>query len=275
MDYRSSLDSAVTGAVWAQEYPFCPAALPQFEARAGRYAVRFARTRAELDAVLKLRFEVFNLELGEGLSASFQTGRDLDEFDEFCHHLLVEDTKQGRIVGAYRMQTSAMAAAGRGFYSAKEFDLTQMPIAILAEAAELGRACIAKAHRNTTVLFLLWKGLAAYLEHNRKRYLFGCCSLTSQEAAEGARVLAAIKRQGQLHPQLFLPALPGYECGAREFLLAEPPETYIPKLFRTYLRFGAKVCSTPALDRQFKTIDFLVIFDLAELAAPYRQMFFP
>ena len=47
----------------------------------GRYVVRFARTSEEVEAALKLRFEVFNLELGGGLASSFLTGRDRDELD--------------------------------------------------------------------------------------------------------------------------------------------------------------------------------------------------
>ncbi|MGH9429531.1 MAG: hypothetical protein ACRD2L_24865, partial [Terriglobia bacterium] len=42
-------------------YPIFAEAIPEKELREGRYVVRFARTREELDAVLKLRFEVFNL----------------------------------------------------------------------------------------------------------------------------------------------------------------------------------------------------------------------
>jgi len=42
--------------------------------REGKYAVRFAKSREELDAVLRLRFEVFNLELGEGLETLFGPG---------------------------------------------------------------------------------------------------------------------------------------------------------------------------------------------------------
>ena len=57
----------------------------------GRYEVRLAQTTAEIDAALKLRFEVFNLELEEGLDSSFQTGRDRDEFDATCHHLIATD----------------------------------------------------------------------------------------------------------------------------------------------------------------------------------------
>ena len=39
-------------------------------------------------------------------------------------------------------------------------------------------------------------------------------------------------------------------------------EARIPTLFRIYLRHGAKVCGPPAIDRRFKTIDYLVIFDV-------------
>jgi putative hemolysin len=48
----------------------------------------------------------------------------------------------------------------------------------------------------------------------------------------------------------------------------------VPKLFRSYLRFGAKVCGPPALDRAFKTTDFFVVFDVAEMDAKTRRLFF-
>jgi putative hemolysin len=259
------------------ESPLCPVTGPAFEKRAGRYTLRLARTPAELDAVLKLRFEVFNLELGEGLAASFATGRDGDAFDAVCHHLIVLETETGRIVGTYRMQTSELAARGQGFYAAQEFDLTQLPATVLHNAVELGRACIAQAHRQPGVLYLLWQGLAAYLRQSRKRYLFGCCSLTSQNAAEGWQALQLLRAQGHCHPQFFAPAQPGYEClppGPEHESAALPRLPRLPRLFRTYLRYGARVCSPPALDRQFKTIDFLVMFDKAEMDQHTAQLFF-
>lgn len=256
------------------DYPICQAAIPSEEIREGRYLVRFARTRRELDAVLKLRFEVFNLELGEGLVSSFLTGRDLDEFDKTCHHLIVMEVEQNEIIGTYRMQTSDMARAGNGFYTAGEFDLSSFPLNVLANGVELGRACIAQSHRNTQVLFLLWKGLAAYVVHNRKRYLFGCCSLTSQDACEGQRGMSWLRAHGHLHPHLFAPIQPGFECEADDLSVNDTEGVYIPRLFRTYLRYGAKVCSPPAIDRQFKTIDFLVLFDVAEMDEDTARMFF-
>src|SRR6266446_10380062 len=112
-------------------------AIPQKEIGEGRYLARFARTKEEVYAALKLRFEVFNLELGEGLQASFLTGRDMDEFDEQCHHLIVVDPEnQDRVVGTYRMQTGEMAKAGRGFYSDVEFDLSKLPPEVLSDSIE-------------------------------------------------------------------------------------------------------------------------------------------
>jgi len=40
------------------------------------------------------------------------------------------------------------------------------------------------------------------------------------------------------------------------------------------MRYGARVCSRPALDRQFKTIDFLVLFDVKAMDGQSRKMFF-
>lgn len=39
----------------------------------------------------------------------------------------------------------------------------------------------------------------------------------------------------------------------------------VPKLLRAYLAIGAKICGPPALDRGFKTIDFLTLLDLQAL----------
>ena len=114
----------------------------------GAYELRFARRPEELDEILRLRFRVFNLELGEGLDESFASGRDRDEFDEVCHHLLVVDRRSKETIGTYRIQTSEMAATERGFYSAGEFQLAALPDRLLAGSIEVGRACIAREHRN-------------------------------------------------------------------------------------------------------------------------------
>jgi len=255
-------------------YPPHDWALPEGETSQGRYRTRFATSLDDLDAVLRLRFEVFNLELGEGIDASFETGRDMDEYDPLCHHLMVEDAAEERLVGTYRMMTSEMAALGRGFYSADEFHLRRLPCGILDHAVEVGRACIDRDYRNRQVLFLLWKGLARYVAWNRKRYLFGCCSLTSQDPAIGRKAHRQLAEAGAVHPGLRVVPLPGMECGGEEPRSADGEEVRIPILFRTYLRYGAKVLGPPAIDRKFKTIDFLTCLDVAAMDPALRRVYF-
>jgi putative hemolysin len=45
----------------------------------------------------------------------------------------------------------------------------------------------------------------------------------------------------------------------------ELTEVRAPKLLRAYLTIGAKICGEPAIDRDFKTIDFLTLLDLQTL----------
>ena len=248
--------------------------VPPSEIADGRYLVRLAQTTEEIEAALKLRFAVFNLELGEGLDSSLETGEDCDEFDATCDHLIVTVKSTREVIGTYRLRTIEMADSIHGFYSAGEFDLSSLPSEVLAQSVELGRACIAQSHRNRQVLFMLWKAMAQYITTRQKRFLFGCCSLTSQEPREGRQVWNQLSKGGHLHDDFFVPPKQGYECVYPEPSGWPLSEVKIPQLFRTYLGLGAKVCSPPAIDRLFKTIDFFVLLDIRQMDAKGRGLFF-
>lgn len=239
--------------------------------REGDYGLRFARDARDLEAVQRLRFEVFNRELNEGLEASWTTGLDRDPFDAQCHHLMLED-ETGTLVGTYRLQTRREAEGGRGFYCDQEYDLSTLK-AITDRGVELGRACIAREHRNGAALFALWRGLSHYLARTEKRYLFGCCSLTSRDPREGWALERRLQDGGHVHPTLRAMPREAHRC-----VLNRPADEVVPvelpRLFGTYLRYGAKVCSPPALDRDFGTIDWLVVLDARTLPTRLWRLFF-
>ncbi len=243
-----------------QDYPRNAKGLPPMAIESGEYCLRFAASHTELDALLKLRFDVYNLEMGEGLEESSQTQRDMDIFDVQCHHLWVQHKSSGECVGTYRLQTADMAQAGFDFYTDQEFCLEEMPARIRDEAVEVGRACIGRAHRNGQVLQLLWKGLANYLVWNDKRYLFGACSLPSQDAAIGMALYRKLVEGGFLNPTLKIEPRASWSCRTEEPVPeTAAPET--PRLLRGYLSLGGHICGEPALDKSFKTIDYFVLLD--------------
>ncbi|MEL7297036.1 MAG: GNAT family N-acyltransferase [Pseudomonadota bacterium] len=239
---------------------------------AGHYRLSLAASADDLRRICALRFAVFNLELDEGLSSSYETGEDRDEFDAHCDHLMVEDARTGAIVGTYRLQDRRMAANGAGFYSANEYELEQLGDTILDSAIELGRACIDIEHRNTRVLFLLWKGMARYMTERGHRFFFGCCSLTSTDPAEGQALFRRLREQGACDPDVHVAVRPAYHCEEKAWPEARALPR-VPKLMRLYLSYGAKIVSGPALDREFSTIDYLALFDIHSLSDQARRMF--
>lgn len=233
------------------------------------YTVRLACDAAEIRAAQRLRFEVFNLELNEGLDAAYLSGLDTDPFDDCCDHLLVEDARFGAVVGTYRLQTGRVAAAHHGYYGEQEFDFTAFE-SIRGETVELDRACIHKDHRKLAVLNLLWRGIATYAIERKARYLIGCSSFTSQDAAAGAALYEELRAEHLVEERFRTDPIQTCRIDAAEPGVKPPP---VPKLLRAYLFMGAKICGPPALDREFKTIDFLTLLDSQALPVAVRNHF--
>ena len=221
------------------------------------YRARLAQTPADIVAAQALRFQVFNVELDEGLPQSYDSGLDADPFDAVCAHLIVEDEMSGAVVGTYRMQTGVQAQRGIGYYSEREFDFAPFE-ARRAQILELGRACIHQHHRNFAVLNLLWKGILGYAGDHGAHFLVGCSSLTSQVEAVGAAAYLQLGRHVAPAQWQTLPRK-DFACAvttpAREAV-------HIPRLMSAYLSLGAAICGPPAIDREFRTIDFLTWIDV-------------
>ncbi|MGO9776289.1 MAG: GNAT family N-acetyltransferase [Terracidiphilus sp.] len=252
----------------------------------GRYRLRLAENPEDRAAACRLRFRVFNIELNEGLTSSYQTGLDMDYFDLFCEHLLVEDKMESnpsrRVVGTYRMQSGGTAARNQGYYSEQEFKFASYE-PLRAGILELGRASIDREHRTPEVLTLLWRGIAQYANDMGLRYLIGCSSLTSKDPAEGWQVYRQLE-QYRVSPEFETEPTAAYVCPSepegRHTQLQPQTEDLslrtpikVPKLLKTYLAIGARICGPPAWDRDFGTIDFLTLLDLRLLSPSARNRF--
>ena len=111
------------------------------------------------------------------------------------------------------------------------------------------------------MLNLLWRGLARYVLVHGGRYMMGCCSLNSQSASEGNAVYASLKNY-MVTPELrTIPTVQYAMAKSR----GETAAIQAPKLLRAYLAIGARICGPPAIDREFRTIDFLTMLDLQTL----------
>lgn len=237
-----------------------------------RYLAKIAQTQTEIELALRLRYEVFNVEL-DAQSQNILPGLDFDEYDDSCRHLIIVERATNKTIGTYRINSIEAAKSAAGFYASNEFSLEDLPPEILLQALEVGRACIDRQYRNSKVLFLLFKELLNYLKQSDKRYFFGCCSVFTQDQTVGAKIYCQFERENYLHPKIHLRPRP-----TRSFPIqnnfADTERLELPSLFNIYLKMGVKICGFPAIDREFGTIDFFVIFDFQAMSKKCRRMFF-
>lgn len=237
-----------------------------------RYVARLAENAREVESALRLRYDVFNVELGNRETVDGQARLEFDAYDFKSRHLIVLAKDTGETVGTYRLNSIETTGHARGFYSFNEFTIEDLPSDVLQNGIEIGRACIAAEHRNTRVLFLLWKALLQYLQHTDKRYFFGCCSIFTRDMSVGESAFRKLSLDGHFHDDFFVePRKNGLVFAERFLQVGDNVE--LPSLFNMYLRIGAKVCSPPMIDREFGTIDFFVVFDVTRMNEKYRRMF--
>ncbi|MGH9946153.1 MAG: GNAT family N-acetyltransferase [Pyrinomonadaceae bacterium] len=238
--------------------------------RVDRYQVRMARSSEEIASALRLRHEVFNIELGGGVETKDGPRMEFDAYDFRCRHLIVVDQVSGQTVGTYRLNTIETVGDANGFYSSSEFSVRTLPREILTNGVEIGRACVLREHRNTKVLFKLWKGLLDFGARSGKRYFFGCCSIFTQDERMGTAAYHKLVREGHFHNEFCVTPLAN---GIDTSEASKAPVVELPTLFNMYLRIGAKVCGPPMIDRSFGTIDFFVVFDATQMNEKYRRLF--
>lgn len=231
---------------------------------AGEYDVVASEHPADIRAAQRLRFEIFRAEPGySGTIGDTDSRLDADRFDDFCDHLLVRHLPTGRLAGCARVLPPARAIAAGGWYSAGEFDLTELD-GIGPQTVEMGRAVVAPDHRSGAVTGLLWTAVLGYLEDGDYRYLMGCVSVPLESELGRGRALRGIRdlvradypADWQAYPYRHVDV-----AGVTLNDLAPVDKPVLPPLMRGYLRLGARVCGDPAFDEIFDVGDFLTVID--------------
>lgn len=233
------------------------------------FIVKTADSREELYSALKLRHDVF---LSELLKKHKRSGVDKDRFDKLCDHLVIIDKRTNSLIGTYRLQSSLHT---KKWYTATEFHMKQIK-RLPGTKLELGRACVHPDHRNGVTIALLWEGIRAYVEASGTNYLFGCSSIKTTDREEVSLIYNYLLKNGFLsHEHRVRPKGKFRMPGMKKQMRAYPSDAVttldagmkgkIPSLLNSYLKVGAKVCGTPALDKSFKCIDFLTLLDVSEM----------
>ena len=125
--------------------------------------------------------EVTFREVGEGTNESI----DLDQFDQYYHHMFLWDDEAKKIAGAYRMGLGSKIYPKYGidgFYLNDLFGFEPELYDMMSKSIEMGRAFIIKEYQQKPMpLFLLWKGIIhTTLRYPEHKFLLGGVSISNQ-----------------------------------------------------------------------------------------------
>lgn len=249
------------------------------QVESGRFLIRIAETDAEIAAAQSLRYRVFYQDMNaKATTRMMELGRDFDEFDPFCDHLLVIDRSleadDGGVVGTYRFMGRSAAARCGKFYSSDEYDISRL-IAYPGEIMELGRSCVHPNYRTGATMVLLWRGIAEYCYHYKIEVMFGCASLPGTDL-EANRLPLAYLHKHRLAPEGLRPRALEERYVDMSSLSASEEDLLrgrqmLPPLIKGYLRLGGYVGEGAVIDHEFGTTDVCIVVKTAQVTEKYYR----
>jgi L-ornithine Nalpha-acyltransferase len=249
----------------------------------GTLHARLARTPVEVEAAQRMRYDIFFEQRGAVATDVARAAKlDCDRFDSACDHLLVVQAgsdngiqlDDGELVGCYRLLRQEQAVATGGFYSQDEFDLAPL-IARHPKLRflELGRSCVLARHRGKPVVELLWQGIWNYVRAHRYDVLLGCASFEGTNPGVHADALGFLAQAASAPPEWQVQALPDRRLKMQRRPCADINHKAalrdLPPLIKGYLRLGCHIGEGAVIDKDFNTIDVLIVLPVSAINPRY------
>ncbi len=184
----------------------------------------------------------------------------------------------GELIGTYRLLRQEVAEANGGFYTQGEFDIAPV-IAAHPDLRflELGRSCVLKPYRTKPVVELLWQGIWNYVRAHDLHVMIGCASLEGTDPQDHATSLSFLSYNATAPAEWQVRALPErfVEMKRMPQEMIEPRQALrqLPPLVKGYLRLGCYIGEGAVIDKQFNTIDVLIILPVSSINERYFSHF--
>lgn len=239
-----------------------------------RLVVRLAETSAEREQAYRLRYQVFCEEAGARRLRN-DSGLEIDEFDEYCDHLIVLDPERELVVGTYRLLPGHRTGA-RGVYTQTEFNLGGF-VQHVPQALEIGRTCVHPDYRAGQAMVMLWNAMFRYYSAGGFAHLMGCASLSGDDLRDVQAVCAYFRNRAFTIDRYGIAPLSDYRVHDLNADAADDRSARyatLPTLIKGYLRINGEAAREPAYDPVFNTYDFCMILETAVVSPRYYRRFF-
>ncbi|SHG27511.1 ornithine-acyl[acyl carrier protein] N-acyltransferase [Cognatishimia maritima] len=246
------------------------------------FDLRLAQTEEDIRAAQHLRYQVFVKELGgQGDLVDHDAELEQDEYDPHFDHLMLLDTARGetvrdQIVGVYRLLRDDMMPRVGRYYTEGEYDLS-----VLKDSGrkllELGRSCLHPDYRGGAAMYLLWNGLADYVNRHGVEILFGTASFHGTDIEVLQESLSLLYHRHLAPENLRVRAVAGHFQDMNLVPEADINRVaamrQVPALIKGYLRLGGFIGDGAFVDHDFNTTDVCLVMDTEKLNATQRSIY--
>ncbi len=225
--------------------------------------------------------------VGEGSNLPY----DLDEYDQYYHHLFLWDDAAKKLAGAYRMGLGKEILKKQGiegFYTASLFEFDQELHPFFRKVIEMGRAYISPEYQQKPLpLFLLWRGIVhVCLRNPDHKFLMGGVSISDKFSEFSKSLMIEFMRSHYydsavaqyIHPKnefkvklrerdknLFFDEMESDLNKLDKVIDDLEPELRLPVLIKKYIKQNAKVIAFNVDPNFNDAIDGLMYIRISEL----------
>jgi len=242
------------------------------------FMIKIAESNFEIKKAQSLRYKIFFKEKKiKRNNLKFLLQRDYDFYDKISDHLIIIDNNRkvkDNVIGTYRLLRGNSAKLYRGFYTEKEFDISNLKKNFSSkDILELGRSCIHSEYRSGIVLKLLWKGISKYIKICKIKILMGCASFNGTNPNKFKDEFSLLYKSYRLPKNYKVKSLQNNELSPEKNIKQSIILNRLPPLIKGYLRAGGMVSENFYIDKEFETIDYCVIMLTDKIISRYKNKF--
>jgi L-ornithine Nalpha-acyltransferase len=237
----------------------------------GCYRLRTAATADDLRDLLNLRGLAFH----PGRRQTADELLDQDGFDPLCSHALIEDLRDGRLVGGFRLRVIRDGGQIGTSYAAQFYDLSRLQ-QFARPMVEIGRFCIHPDRHDPDILRLAWAGLTRHVDAEGIEMMFGCSSFRGTDHDRYLDSFAML-RDAHLAPPQWRPGIKAPAVIRFGHALPAQPDRRrglqgMPPLLRTYLMMGGWVSDHAVVDRQMNTLHVFTGLEISAIPDARKRL---
>ena len=232
--------------------------------------VKLAETEEEYKSLFKLRYLDLLKSYNTNLNSEIE--EDKDEYDKYCDHIIVVDLNTKEVVGTYRLIKSEHLKVLKCFLTETEFDISPLKN---YQILEVGRAVVKEEYRVSNIISLLWKAIINYAIEENVDYMIGTASFHGIDPSPYLDTFAYLydKHLSSIDERCNVNQDSFYPLNIKESYDLTTAKNNMPPLVKGYLNLGATIGDGVYIDRDFNSLDILIVLKIKNINERYLKRF--